>query len=84
MRYAREVMTAMALPANDGREWRMGELVFEVAPKWPASKQERERIRKGVRRVLEALVAARAVQYKPARPGGTALYRWKAGHRIVE
>lgn len=84
MLYAKEVMRAMAHRSNIGREWRMSELIFEVSPKWPTSKQERERLRKGVRRVLEALIEAKAVQYKPARSGGTTLYRWKAGHEAVE
>lgn len=84
MLYAREVMRAMAHRSNIGREWRMSELIFEVSPKWPTGKQERERLRKGVRRVLEALIDAKAVQCKPARSGGTARYLWKAGHEAVE
>jgi hypothetical protein len=73
----------MAARENDGREWKMHELVFKVAPKWPTCKQERERLRKGVRRVLDCLIEAKAVEYKPARRGGTRLYRWKAGHEVL-
>lgn len=82
MLYAREVVDLMA--AFPGREWKMAELVNHVARGRPTSKQERERLRKGVRRVLEALIEAKVVQYKPARSGGTTLYLWKAGHEVVE
>jgi hypothetical protein len=61
----------------------MHELVFEVASKWPTSKQERERLRKGVRRVIDCLIESKTVEYKPARSGGTRLYRWKAGHEVL-
>lgn len=76
MLYAREVIDLMA--AFPGREWKMAELVHHVARGRPTSKQERERIRKGVRRVLEALIEAKVVQYKPARSGSVTLYRWRA------
>lgn len=77
LRYAREVIELLA--AFPGREWKMRDVVRHVSRGRPTSKQERERYRKGVRRVMEALVEARVVQYKPARPGGTTLYRWGNG-----
>lgn len=77
MLYAAEVINLMA--AFPGREWRMGEIVNHVARGRPSSKQQRERYRKGVRRVLEALIRSKCVQFKPAKPGGTTLYRWKSG-----
>lgn len=77
MLYAREVIDLLATPEFAGREWRMGEIVNHVARGRPASKQQRERYRKGVRRVLEALIEAKCVQYKPARSGSVTLYRWR-------
>ena len=81
MLYAHEVIDLLA--AFPGREWRMAEIVNYVARGRPQCKQQRERYRKGVRRVLEALIEAKCVQYKPARSGGTTLYRWKAGHEAA-
>ena len=83
MLFAREVIDLMA--AFPGREWRMAELVNHVARGRPASKQQRERYRKGVRRVLEALIEAKCVQHKPGRANRSPiLYRWKVGHEVAE
>ena len=75
MLYAREIIDLLA--AFPGREWRMAEIVNHVARGRPNSKQQRERYRKGVRRVLEALIEAKCVQYKPGRSGSVTLYRWR-------
>lgn len=75
MLYAREVIDLLA--AFPGREWRMAQIVNHVARGKPAYVQQRERVRQGVRRVLLRLVEARCVEYRPARRGGTTLYRWR-------
>lgn len=75
MLFAREVIDLLA--AFPGREWRMAEIVNHVARGRPNSKQQRNRYRQGVRRVMLALIDAKTVQIKPARRGGTTLYRWK-------
>lgn len=85
MLFAREVIDLLATPEFAGREWRMGEIVNHVARGRPSSKAARERYRKGVRRVLEALIEAKCVQYKPGRANRSPiLYRWKVGHEAVE
>jgi len=75
MQYARDVIDLLA--AFPGREWRMAEIVNHVARGRPHSKQQRNRYRQGVRRVLLALIDAKVAEFKPARQGGTTLYRWK-------
>lgn len=70
------------MAAFPGREWRMQELVNHVAGGRPSGKQERNRVRQGVRRVAMALIEARAIEIKPARAGGTTLYRWKVRHDV--
>lgn len=75
MRYAREVMDLMA--PFPGRSWRIAEIVNHVARGRPASKQQRERYRKGVRRVLESLIEMGCVEREPAQNGGTTRYRWR-------
>lgn len=91
LRYAKEVIELVG--AFPGREWRMQEIVTYVSRGRPTSKQERERYRKGVRRVMDALIEAKIVQRKPARPGGTPLYIWvqqgvkaeyQPGHEVME
>jgi len=64
----------------------MAEIVNHVARGRPSSKQQRERYRKGVRRVLEALIEAKCVQYKPGRANRSPiLYRWaQVGHEEAE
>lgn len=76
MIYAREVIDLLA--AFPGREWSMEQIVRHVSRGMSTGKQQRERYRKGVRRVLDALVEAHIVEYKPARRGCRRLYRWKA------
>ncbi len=78
-RYAREVIDLLA--ALPGREWRMHEIVRHVSRARHTGKQERERIRKGVRRALQALIEVHVVQYKPTRSGGATLYRWKVSQK---
>lgn len=75
MRYATEVIGLMA--AYPGRDWRMIEIVRHVAKGRPHSKQQRDRYRQGVLRVIRALVDADAVRCKPGLRGQPALYRWK-------
>lgn len=74
-RYSRSVIELLA--AFPGREWRMCQVVRHVARGRVLGKPERERLRKGVRRALEALIEARVVQKKPGRRGGATLYRWR-------
>lgn len=75
MLYARDVIDLLA--AFPGREFRMAEVVNHVARGRPGSKQQRNRYRQGVRRVMLSLIDAKVVEFKPARRGGTTLYRWK-------
>ena len=75
MLYAREVIELLA--AFPGREFRTSEIAAHVANGRPGSKQQRNRYRQGVRRVLIALIDAKVIESKPARRGGTTLYRWK-------
>jgi len=76
MQYAHDVIDLLA--ALPTREFRMAEIVNHVAHGRPTSKQQRNRYRQGVRRVIIALIDAKAVEFKPARRGGTTLYRWKS------
>ena len=82
MLFAKEVIDLMA--AFPGREWRMGEIVNHVARGRPPSKQQRNRYRQGVLRVIRELIEARVIEFKPARRGGTALYRWKVRHEGMQ
>ena len=75
MLYARDVIDLLA--AFPGREFRMVEIVNHVARGRPGSKQQRNRYRQGVRRVMLALIDAKVAEFKPASRGGTTLYRWK-------
>lgn len=76
MLYAREVIDLMA--AFPARDWRMIEIVRHVARGTPTCKQQKERIRKGVRRVLECLIEAKVVRCKIGVRGQPAMYRWRA------
>lgn len=82
MLYAREVIDLLA--AFPGREFRMVEIVNHVARGRPGSKQQRNRYRQGVRRVILALIDAKVAEFKPARRGGTTLYRWKCDTTCAE
>ena len=77
MLFAREVMDLMA--AFPGRPWEMKHIINHVARGRPSSQRERERYRKGISRVLAALVDHGVVIRKPARPGATPLYIWING-----
>ena len=84
MKYAREVIDLMA--AFPGRDFRMAQIVRHVGRGVPESVVERERLRKGVRRVLEALADQGLVERDapPLCRGAAAAYRWrKVGHQPV-
>lgn len=76
MLYAAEVTNLLA--AYPGRDFRMIEIVRHVANGRPHSKQQRDRYRQGVLRVIRALVDADLVRCKPGLRGQPALYRWKS------
>ncbi len=78
MLYAREVIDLLA--AFPGRQWKMHHIVNHVARGKPANKQERNRYRQGVRRVILALVDCGSVEYQPPLRGAPALYLWKVQH----
>jgi len=82
--YAKEILALVGDPTYSGRRWKMKEIVSHVARGRPSTKQERERYRKGVRRVMEALIDSGHVIRQPARPGATPLYIWKAGHEVMQ
>jgi hypothetical protein len=76
IRFAKEVLEL--LTAFPDREWRLGQIVNHVARGRPTSKQARERYRKGVRRVMEALIESKTVEYRPGRTDKSpTLYRWR-------
>lgn len=76
MLYAAEVTNLLA--AYPGRDFRMVQIVRHVANGRPHSKQQRDRYRQGVLRVIRALVDADLVRCKPGLRGQPALYRWKS------
>lgn len=81
MKYAKEVIEL--LEPYPGRHFRMGDIVRYVAPH--ATGHERQRVRKGVLRVLESLVDSGHVRIEPAvRRGGFATYAWKVGHGVSQ
>lgn len=81
MKYAKEVMDLMG--PYPGRHFRMGDIVRYVAPQ--AAGPDRQRVRKGVLRVLESLVESGHVRVVPAaRRGGFATYAWKVGHETFQ
>lgn len=82
MLYAREVIDLMA--AFPGRPWKMHHIVNHVARGRPSNKQERNRYRQGVRRVILALVESGTVEYQPPLRGAPALYIWKVRHAVDE
>lgn len=76
MLYAREVIDLLA--AFPDREWRMAEIVNHVARGRPSCKQQRDRVRQGVRRVLDELADARVVIRRPGRANTSpAMYQWR-------
>jgi len=81
VKYAKEVMDLMG--PYPGRHFRMGDIVRYVAPQ--AAGPDRQRVRKGVLRVLESLVDSGHVRVEPAaRRGGFATYAWKVGHEVSQ
>lgn len=78
MKYAKEVIDLLA--AYPGRRFRMIHIVRHVAGGQPADVGQRERIRKGVRRVLEDLETHGHVARERAdRLGTFCTYAWKSG-----
>lgn len=80
MKYAREVIGLLA--AYPGRAFKMIQIVRHVAEGKPANAREWERVRKGVRRVLDSLeesgqIGSNRLSVMNGEPG---LYRWKPGH----
>ena len=85
MIFAGEVIDLLSNPAFEGRGWKMAHVVNHVARGRPASKQQRERYRKGVRRVMDALIELNKVHAVPGRHGRSpVLYYWKVGHDVSD
>lgn len=78
MKYATEIIGLME--CYPGRRFKMAELVRTVRP--GAAGPERQRVRNGVLRVLEALRASGTVEREEPKAdrGGFALYSWKVPH----
>lgn len=83
MKYASEVIDLLAAYPN--RAFKMIQIVRHVADGHPESPKEWERVRKGVRRVLDSLEESGQVRSNRigATNGGSALYQWKPGHELV-
>lgn len=83
MMYAKEVIGLLS--PFPGRDFKMIEIIRGVAGRKPGDRREWERLRKGIRRVLEDLERANVVLKRPstASNGGYATYRWKPGHEVV-
>ena len=74
MRYAREVMELMA--AYPGRDWKMRQIVRYVET--IRNETRREKVRRGVHRVVALLIESGQVERDPpGQYGSYALYRWK-------
>lgn len=74
MRYAREVMDLMA--AYPGRDWKMAHIVRHVVT--VRNETRRERVRRGVHRVVSLLIDSGHIERDPpGKFGSYALYRWK-------
>lgn len=81
MKYAHEVMDLMA--PYPGRKFRMAEIVRYVDPH--ANGAARQRVHKGVLRVLKSLHEHGQVEIEPAAGlGGFASYAWKVRHQSLE
>lgn len=80
MKYAKEVIDLMG--AYPGREFRMIQIVRHIADGHPKCTGQWERIRKGVRRVLDSMEEAGTISSRSSLSGtgGFSLYAWKAGH----
>ena len=80
MKYAHEVIDLLA--PYPGRQFRMAEIVRYVEPQ--ASGVARQRVHKGVLRVLKSLEEHGQVEIQPAaEAGGFARYSWKVRHQVV-
>lgn len=80
MKYAHEVMDLLA--PYPGRQFRMAEIVRYVEPH--AKGVVRQRVHKGVLRVLKSLEEHGQVDIQPAaEAGGFARYVWKVRHQVV-
>jgi hypothetical protein len=78
VKYAKEVIDLLA--AYPGRRFRMIHIVRHVAGGQPGDMGERERIRKGVRRVLEDLEShGQITRQRADRLGTFCTYAWKSG-----
>lgn len=83
MKYAKEVMDLMA--AYPGRGFRMTQIVNHVGKGRPKSLTDRDRLRKGVSRVLESLEEQGVVVKCSGKVerGSHFMYSWKVGHGVV-
>ncbi|URW84477.1 hypothetical protein NBV64_09065 [Alcaligenes sp. DN25] len=83
MKYASEVIGLLG--AHPGRAFKMIQIVRHVADRHPGSPKEWERVRKGVRRVLDSLEESGQVSSTRigVMNGGSALYQWKPGHELM-
>lgn len=75
MRYAAEVIDLLA--AYPGRHFRMIEIVRHVAKGRPSCRQQRDRYRQGILRVLQALSDADTIRCRPGLRGQPAMYSWR-------
>jgi len=75
LKYADRIIGLMG--AFPGREWRMGEIVRYVEP--VQGRKDRDRVRRGVARVLDALLEAGSVSRRPPimERGSPVVYSWK-------
>jgi hypothetical protein len=83
MKHAAEVIDLMA--PYPGREFKMIEIVRHVAGGRHPTQREWERLRKGVRRVLDGLQESGSISKgsPEAGNGGYATYCWKPGHQVM-
>lgn len=80
MKYAHEVIELLA--PYPGRQFRMAQIVRYVEPQ--ATGAARQRVHKGVLRVLRSLEEHGQVEIQPAaEAGGFARYAWKVRHQVV-
>lgn len=80
MKYASEVMDLMA--PYPGRQFRMAQIVRFIDPQ--AAGSARQRIHKGVLRVLQSLADHGQVEIIAAAGiGGFATYSWKVRHQVL-
>lgn len=75
MKYAHEVIGFLA--AYPGKQFRMVELVRYVAKGVPKTKQDRDRCRKGVLRVVRVLAEEGFVDIRAGPKGSFGSYSWR-------